>query len=47
MRVVGTAGSVWRYAVVPSWFSRTPGRVAGPAPRLGEHTAEIVDGESA
>jgi crotonobetainyl-CoA:carnitine CoA-transferase CaiB-like acyl-CoA transferase len=24
-------------------FSRTPGRVAGPAPRLGAHTAEIMD----
>ncbi|MEV5835072.1 CoA transferase [Nocardia sp. NPDC052112] len=26
----------------PTWFSRTPGRIAGPAPRLGEHTAEII-----
>ena len=36
-----------RYPGVPTGFSRTPGRVAGPAPRLGEHTAEIVDGERA
>ena len=31
-----------RFPGPPTWFSRTPGRVAGPAPRLGEHTAEIV-----
>ncbi|MCX4096897.1 CaiB/BaiF CoA transferase family protein [Nocardia sp. alder85J] len=33
-----------RFPGPPTWFSRTPGRVAGPAPRLGEHTAEIADG---
>jgi crotonobetainyl-CoA:carnitine CoA-transferase CaiB-like acyl-CoA transferase len=27
---------------VPTWFSATPGQVAGPAPVLGEHTAEIL-----
>jgi len=27
---------------VPTWFSATPGRVAGPAPTLGEHNAEIL-----
>jgi crotonobetainyl-CoA:carnitine CoA-transferase CaiB-like acyl-CoA transferase len=27
---------------VPSWFSKTPGRVAGPAPALGEHTEEVL-----
>ena len=32
-----------RFPGVPTWFSRTPGRVAGPAPELGEHTAEILD----
>lgn len=31
-----------RFPGPPTWFSRTPGRVAGPAPRLGAHTAEIV-----
>ncbi len=27
---------------VPSWFSKTPGKVAGPAPTLGEHTEEVL-----
>jgi crotonobetainyl-CoA:carnitine CoA-transferase CaiB-like acyl-CoA transferase len=43
-----------RFPGPPAWFSRTPGRIAGPAPRLGEHTAEIMteidaraDGEAA
>jgi crotonobetainyl-CoA:carnitine CoA-transferase CaiB-like acyl-CoA transferase len=31
-----------RFPGVPSWFSRTPGAVAGPAPGLGEHTEEIM-----
>jgi len=32
-----------RFPGVPTWFSQTPGRVAGPAPELGAHTAEILD----
>ena len=28
---------------VPTWFSRTPGRIAGPAPELGAHTREVLD----
>jgi crotonobetainyl-CoA:carnitine CoA-transferase CaiB-like acyl-CoA transferase len=35
------AGPV-RFPGVPVGFSRTPGRVAGPAPRLGEHTAQVL-----
>jgi crotonobetainyl-CoA:carnitine CoA-transferase CaiB-like acyl-CoA transferase len=35
-------GSV-RFPGVPTWFSRTPGRVAGPAPRLGQHTDDVLD----
>ncbi|BBY93816.1 CoA transferase [Mycobacterium gallinarum] len=31
-----------RFPGVPTWFSRTPGRVAGPAPRLGEDTDEVL-----
>ncbi|MBX9642451.1 MAG: CoA transferase [Mycobacteriaceae bacterium] len=31
-----------RFPGVPTWFSRTPGAVAGPAPELGEHTAEVL-----
>jgi crotonobetainyl-CoA:carnitine CoA-transferase CaiB-like acyl-CoA transferase len=32
-----------RYPGVPTRFSQTPGRVAGPAPRLGAHTQELLD----
>jgi crotonobetainyl-CoA:carnitine CoA-transferase CaiB-like acyl-CoA transferase len=31
-----------RFPGVPTWFSLTPGRVAGPAPELGADTAEIL-----
>jgi crotonobetainyl-CoA:carnitine CoA-transferase CaiB-like acyl-CoA transferase len=31
-----------RFPGVPTWFSRTPGRVTGGPPELGEHTAEIL-----
>ena len=32
-----------RFPGVPTWFSRTPGRVAGAAPELGADTAEVLD----
>lgn len=31
-----------RFPGVPTRFSRTPGRVAGPAPELGQHTREVL-----
>jgi crotonobetainyl-CoA:carnitine CoA-transferase CaiB-like acyl-CoA transferase len=31
-----------RFPGPPSWFSRTPGCVAGPAPDLGGHTREVL-----
>ncbi|MBW8783944.1 MAG: CoA transferase [Novosphingobium sp.] len=31
-----------RFPGVPTWFSRTPGHVAGPAPTLGENTAQVL-----
>jgi crotonobetainyl-CoA:carnitine CoA-transferase CaiB-like acyl-CoA transferase len=31
-----------RFPGVPTWFSQTPGKVAGGAPRLGAHTEEIL-----
>jgi crotonobetainyl-CoA:carnitine CoA-transferase CaiB-like acyl-CoA transferase len=31
-----------RFPGVPTWFSRTPGRVAGPAPELGADTVEVL-----
>ena len=32
-----------RFPGVPTWFSRTPGRVAGPAPTLGANTQEVLE----
>ncbi len=31
-----------RFPGVPTWFSRTPGKVAGPAPALGQDTDEVM-----
>jgi crotonobetainyl-CoA:carnitine CoA-transferase CaiB-like acyl-CoA transferase len=32
-----------RFPGVPTWFSRTQGRVAGPPPALGANTAEVLE----
>jgi crotonobetainyl-CoA:carnitine CoA-transferase CaiB-like acyl-CoA transferase len=40
---VDTPHGTVRFPGVPTWFSRTPGRVAGPAPELGADTAEVLD----
>lgn len=40
---VQTAQGPVRFPGVPTWFSRTPGQVAGPAPGLGEHTGEVLE----
>jgi crotonobetainyl-CoA:carnitine CoA-transferase CaiB-like acyl-CoA transferase len=31
-----------RFPGVPTWFSRTPGHVRGPAPELGADTAAVL-----
>jgi crotonobetainyl-CoA:carnitine CoA-transferase CaiB-like acyl-CoA transferase len=31
-----------RFPGVPTWFSETPGKVAGPTAELGEHTEEVL-----
>src|SRR3977135_4149380 len=31
-----------RFPGGPAWFSRTPGRVAGPAPMLGADTDDVL-----
>jgi crotonobetainyl-CoA:carnitine CoA-transferase CaiB-like acyl-CoA transferase len=31
-----------RFPGIPTWFSRTPGKVAGPTPLVGENTDEIL-----
>jgi crotonobetainyl-CoA:carnitine CoA-transferase CaiB-like acyl-CoA transferase len=43
MAAVDTPNGPVRFPGPPTWFSRTPGRVAGPAPRLGAHTQELLD----
>ena len=32
-----------RFPGVPTWFSRTPGRVVGAAPELGASTREVLE----
>ncbi len=39
---VETTNGPVRFPGVPTGFSQTPGRVGGPAPRLGAHTAEVL-----
>jgi crotonobetainyl-CoA:carnitine CoA-transferase CaiB-like acyl-CoA transferase len=39
---VDTADGPVRFPGVPTWFSKTPGKVASGAPMLGEHTDEIL-----
>jgi crotonobetainyl-CoA:carnitine CoA-transferase CaiB-like acyl-CoA transferase len=39
---VDTANGPVRFPGVPTGFSQTPGRVGGPAPRLGAHTREVL-----
>ncbi|MBO0864935.1 MAG: CoA transferase [Mycobacterium sp.] len=40
---VDTTHGPVRFPGVPTWFSRTPGRVTGPAPQLGADTADVLD----
>ena len=40
---VDTPSGKVRFPGVPTWFSRTPGRVAGPAPQLGADTAQVLE----
>ncbi len=42
-QTVDTPHGPVRFPGVPTWFSRTPGRVAGPAPELGAHTREVLE----
>jgi crotonobetainyl-CoA:carnitine CoA-transferase CaiB-like acyl-CoA transferase len=42
-QTVDTPHGPVRFPGVPTWFSRTPGRVAGPAPELGADTAEVLE----
>jgi crotonobetainyl-CoA:carnitine CoA-transferase CaiB-like acyl-CoA transferase len=42
-QTVDTPNGPVRFPGTPAWFSRTPGRIAGPAPRLGAHTGQIMD----
>jgi crotonobetainyl-CoA:carnitine CoA-transferase CaiB-like acyl-CoA transferase len=40
---LNTAHGPIRFPGVPTWFSRTSGRVAGPAPELGADTADVLE----
>lgn len=40
---VDTPNGAVRFPGVPTWFSKTPGRVRGAAPRLGDHNDEVLD----
>jgi crotonobetainyl-CoA:carnitine CoA-transferase CaiB-like acyl-CoA transferase len=42
-QTVDTPHGPVRFPGVPTWFSRTPGRVAGPAPELGADTADVLE----
>ena len=39
---VQSAQGPLRFPGVPTWFSRSPGKVHGPTPALGEHTDEVL-----
>jgi crotonobetainyl-CoA:carnitine CoA-transferase CaiB-like acyl-CoA transferase len=39
---VDTPQGKMRFPGVPTWFSATPGKVAGPCPTLGEDTEEVL-----
>lgn len=39
---VETKQGKMRFPGVPTWFSQTPGKVAGPCPTLGEDTDEVL-----
>jgi crotonobetainyl-CoA:carnitine CoA-transferase CaiB-like acyl-CoA transferase len=39
---VDTSYGKVRFPGVPTWFSKTPGHVRGPAPSLGEHNREVL-----
>lgn len=41
-QTVDTPHGPVRFPGVPTWFSQTSGRVAGPAPELGAHTDEVL-----
>ncbi|AGC60410.1 formyl-coenzyme A transferase [Mycobacterium liflandii 128FXT] len=40
---IDTAHGPVRFPGVPTWFSRTPGRVSGPAPQLGADTSAVLE----
>jgi crotonobetainyl-CoA:carnitine CoA-transferase CaiB-like acyl-CoA transferase len=40
---VDTPYGAVRFPGVPTWFSQTPGHVAGCAPELGAHTAQVLE----
>lgn len=41
-QTVDTAHGPVRFPGIPTWFSRTPGKIAGGAPELGANTQEVL-----
>jgi len=39
---VSSAHGPVRFPGLPTWFSRTPGRITASAPELGAHTREVL-----
>lgn len=39
---VDSANGPLRFPGIPTWFSRTPGKIQGPAPDLGANTEEVL-----
>ena len=41
LRAIQFKGTI-RFPGVPTWFSKTPGKIAGPTARLGQDTDEVL-----
>ena len=42
-RTRGNQPTKIRFPGIPTWFSQTPGKIAGPAPQVDEHRRQVLD----